>query len=254
MAWPLRARSGKPLSKLKKLIYLIYLLEAAHGLTYPRPLLILVPALQLRPVNKLDRSRHIFLQCGREKRKSPLFILDQCGSSPVALHLELRANGSIVNRASTGNEQWIDFDVTIAELNRIARAQPVAARRLDSRTVAPHPVTHQHLSIGVEVAIVVVSIDVAARAIRRNGIGQRRLDPQVEVRESRKMSEIKAGIEPRAPRRCKRRRIIRGNGIVIDGQPLPKQRHSVAEIESSISLAGVFIGRFDEVACGAEVS
>src|SRR6266436_3846935 len=173
MAWPLRARSGKPLSKLKKLIYLTYLLAAVFSLFYPRLLLILVPALQLRPVNKLDRSRHIFLQCGREKRKSPLFILDQCGSSPVALHLEFRANGSVVNRASAGNEQWIDFDVTIADLNRIARAQPVAAHRLDPRPGAPHPVPHQHLSIGVEVAIVVAPIVVAARAIRRDSIGQR---------------------------------------------------------------------------------
>src|SRR5882672_3751894 len=181
----------------------------------------------LRPIDKLDRGRHVFLQCGSEQRESPLFVLDQGGSPPVALHLELRVNGSIVDRASTGNEQGIDFDVTIAELNRIPCVQPIAAHGMDSRTVSPHPVAHQYISIRVEVTIVVVPIDVAARAVCRNSIGQRSLDPQIEFWQSGEASQIEAGAESRAPRRRKRGRIVRGNGIVINSQPLPKQRNAV---------------------------
>ena len=80
-----------------------------------RPQLCLSMRMGLGPIGELYGGSHIFLQASREKRKSPLFILNKRRNAKCWSYPEVGADGSVVDRASVGNELVIDFEVPVSD-------------------------------------------------------------------------------------------------------------------------------------------
>lgn len=114
---------------------------------------------KMRPVTELDGSRYVFLQGRGEQGKLPLLVLDKGRSAPVAQNPEVRANRPIVDRAPVGHKQRINFNMAIAELDGVARGQPIAAGGLNAGSVAANPIAHKHAAIGVQVVIEAIPVD-----------------------------------------------------------------------------------------------
>jgi hypothetical protein len=70
--------------------------------------------------------------------------------------------------------------MAMRELQRVGPTQPLTTRSLDTRAVASYPIAHQDFSIGVDIVVVVVPINVVARAGCGDGVRQWGLDPQIE--------------------------------------------------------------------------
>jgi hypothetical protein len=208
----------------------------------------------LWPVGGLQRSRHILLQARREQRKFPLFLLNDGRSAQRGPDPIIRAHGSILDRASIRDEFVVNFDVPVTDLNGIFRRQPMAAPRLNCRSIAAHPIAHQKTSIGVETVIVIVPINITARHMASHCIRQRRFHAQVEFCDSRIVREVKPRTESSAARGCKGRRIIGGNGIGVYGQSFSQVRNAMAEVETAVTFSRVLRAGFDLIARRAEIS
>src|SRR5690242_4578123 len=133
-----------------------------------------------RTVGQLQGSRHVLLQPRCEKRKFPLFVLNESDGINYRADPVLRAYRSIVDCAAVRYEIVIDLDVAVAELDRVLRRQPIAAPCLNSRTVAARPISHQEPPVGVEIAVVVVPINGAPWNICSHRVGQRRFHAKIQ--------------------------------------------------------------------------
>jgi len=206
-----------------------------------------------RPISDLQRTRHILLKSRCEKRKCPLFVLNKGRSPHIWSYPIVRAHRCIIDRAAIRNKVVIHLYVPVADLDEIFGCQPIAAPRLNARSIAAYPIAHQEVTIGVEIVIVVVPINVSARAVCNIGVAQGRFDAEIQLWNSGEMGEIETRTKSGAPRSCKGRRIVCRNRIVINGQPFAKQRNAIAEVKTAIAFSRIFVGRFLEVACRAEV-
>ena len=125
----------------------------------------------LGPIGELKGGGDIFLQAGGQQGEGPLLVLHKGGNAAVGLRPEVGADGGVVDGAALRDELYVNLFMAVAELERGARAKPVTAPGLDAGSIAAHPIAHQELAVGVEVAVEIVPINILAGSIVRDGVG-----------------------------------------------------------------------------------